>query len=460
MPLAATPRSAIPELVWPAVPAGLPAQLLALQHQLAHTEWWPAEHLLRHQFRQLARLLDHAYGAIPFYRARLASLGYRPGQKITRQFWSSIPVLGRREVQALGPEIMCRELPAGHGQFLTDSTSGSTSTPLKIATTGVGQLMWQAITLREALWHGRDFRLKFAAIKWGDPEGRALPPAGRAFPSWGPPHADVFQTGPGALLDNRSTAAEQADWLLREEPDYLVTFPSIIHELARFFRHNGLRLKRLKSVNTMGEVVSPSLRAACREVFGVGVVDMYSAMEIGYLALQCPRSEHYHVQSEMVLLEVLTEAGQPCGPGEIGTVVVTPLLNYAMPLIRYAVGDYASPGESCSCGRGLPVLQEIHGRTRDLLMLPSGERRYAWVGMRTFAGVPDVIQFQVVQKTIYDLEVRLVTRRPFGAEQEEDIRGRLRKTLGAHFSIAFTYHDQIRRAPSGKHFEFISEVPG
>ena len=452
-----TPHSSIPELAWPGVPGAAGARRLALLHQFAQSEWWPAERIARHQFRQLARLLDHAYRSIPFYRARLAAVGYRPGQEITSEFWSSIPVLGRREVQELGAEIICRELPRGHGRSAIDSTSGSTSMPLKVAKTEVTQLIWEAMTLREALWHGRDFGSKLAAIR-RDYSGRAAAPAGSELPSWMSPIADVLPTGPGAMLDNLTTAAQQADWLLREEPDYLVTFPSIVQELARFLRQSGCKPRRLKSINTWGEVVSPALRAACREAFGVGVVDMYSAVETGYLALQCPLHEHYHVPSEVVLVELLDETGRPCRPGEIGSVVATPLHNYAMPLIRYAIGDYASSGGPCACGRGLPVLREIHGRTRDLLVLPSGERRYAWVGIKTFADVPDVIQFQVVQKTLYDLEVRLVTRRPFGPDQEEDVRGRLRKTLGPHFTIAFSYHEAIPRASSGKYFEFISEV--
>ena len=165
------------------------------------------------------------------------------------------------------------------------------------------------------------------------------------------------------------------------------------------------------------------------------------------------------MQSETVLLEVLDETGRACGPGEVGTVVVTPLLNYAMPLIRYEIGDFATPGERCSCGRGLPVLREIHGRTRDLLTLPSGERRYAWLGRTIFTELPGIVQFQVVQKTLLELEVKLVVRRPLGPEGEAGLRSRLAKALGEQFAFSFTYHDAIARAASGKYFEFVSELP-
>ena len=447
-------------MAWPAVPADIPAQILALQQQFAQSERWPPEHLARHQFRQLTHLVAHAYDKIPLYRARLTALEYRHGQEITPEFWTRLPVLTRREVQDRGAAITTRDVPATHGRILSNATSGSTGTPLQVLTTELAQLIWHAITLRQQFWHKRDLRLKFASIR-RDHDNRAFPPDGKPFRDWAMPEGVVYPTGPACLLDNRCTPQEQAEWLRREEPDYLLTFPSIAEELARYCLEHGLHLERLKDIATLGEVVTPRARRACREAFGVEIADMYSANETGYLALQCPIEEHYHVQSESVLLEVLDEAGRPCRPGETGSVVVTPLHGFAMPLLRYAIGDFALVGGGpCACGRELPVLKEILGRARDTVMLPSGTRRYAWFGMRRFAAIPQIVQFQLVQRTLYDLEVKLVTRGTLAPETEEKIRQDLRKALGEHFSVLLTYHDEIPRAASGKYFDFLSEVPG
>jgi phenylacetate-CoA ligase len=458
MSICLTPRSSASWILWPAIPAEVPARLLALQQQFAQSERWAPERLARHQFRQLSRLVAHAHDGSAFYRARLEASGYRRGQEITAEFWVSVPVLGRREVQEHGQALACREVPAGHGRTLTSATSGSTGTPLRIVSTELAQLIWHAITLRQQFWHRRDLRLKFASIR-RDHDNASFPPAGKAYSDWSMPEGVVYPTGPACVLDNRCTPEEQAKWLLREEPDYLLTFPSVAQELARYFRDHGLRLERLKDIATLGEVVTPRVRAACREAFGVEIADMYSATETGYLALQC-HSGSYHAQSEAVLLEVLDETGRRCEPGDIGTVVVTPLHNFAMPLLRYAIGDFAEVGGPCACGRTLPVLKEILGRARDTVMLPSGTRHYAWFGMRRFAEIPEIVQFQVVQKTLYDLEVKLVTRGPLSAESEEKLRDNLRKALGEHFSVRLTYHDAIPRSASGKYFDFLSEVPG
>ncbi len=441
------------------MPDGPVAQFVALLQQLNHSQWWSPDQLETQQFRQLALLLEHAFDTIPFYRARLEAAGYRRGQAITREFWSRIPVLSRREVQEQGSAICCATVPAEHGHLISDATSGSTGTPLMISKTDLSVLIWHAITVRHWLWCASDFNLKFAAIRRFS-RIRDVLPDGRTFPDWGDPVARIFPTGPAAVLDNRTTPQQQADWLMREEPDILLIYPSVVQELARYFRDRGLRLRRLKGITTMGEALAPGIRAACREAFGIGVTDIYSASETGYLALQCPLNEHYHAQSENLRLEVLDESGQPCLPGEVGTVVVTPLHNFAMPLLRYALGDLARVGGACSCGRGLPVLTEILGRTRDTVMLPSGSRRYAWTGLRRLGEMREIVQFQVVQRTLYDLEVKLVVRNVLGRDDEEKIRQTLRDALGAHFSVMVTYHDAIPRASSGKYFEFISEVPG
>jgi phenylacetate-coenzyme A ligase PaaK-like adenylate-forming protein len=94
----------------------------------------------------------------------------------------------------------------------------------------------------------------------------------------------------------------------------------------------------------------------------VPLTDLYAADEAGCIALQCPDHEHYHVQSESVLVEVLDVEGRACAPGAVGRVVVTTLQNFAMPLVRYDIGDVAEAGDPCPCGRGLPVLRRIARR--------------------------------------------------------------------------------------------------
>lgn len=209
----------------------------------------------------------------------------------------------------------------------------------------------------------------------------------------------------------------------------------------------------------MGEVLTPSARAACVEAWHVPVIDIYTTQEVGYVALQCPQSHSLHVQSENLLVEVLNASGQPCEPGEIGKVVVTSLHNFATPLIRYDIGDYARVGNPCPCGRPSPVLEQILGRQRNMLVLPNGEKRWPAIGQpEDLQDLPRFHQFQFIQRSLDHIEVKLRAPAPFSATEEEMARAYVQKTLGYPFNVTFTYVDEIPRSRTHKFEDFRSEL--
>jgi phenylacetate-CoA ligase len=446
-------RTRIPEIEWPAVSGRTASDLLAISQQYAHSQWWSAERLLQHQLRQLAPLVRFAFENVPLYRGRLAAAGYRRGRELTLEIWRKLRPLERQTARERMGELLGVPSPPEHGEPIAEYTSGKTGIPLKVLRTPLAQLFYGAQTLRHGFWCGRDFRRKLAAIRLVEGAERE-----QRFANWGHPEATIFTTGPAVRLDWHSSTEEQVAFLLREQPDYLVISAGVLGEVARRFRDRGLRLERLAGISTFGSQVGPQLRPLVREAFGLEISDMYSAAEVGHIALQCPRFRHYHVTAECTLVEVLNEAGEPCAPGETGSVVVTSLHNYGMPLLRYRLGDLAEVGPPCPCGRGLPVLREIVGRERDLIVLPSGERQHVWYGIRKFAEYEQIQQLQIVQKTLCDLEVKLVIRGAFGPVQEEELRQKLAGVFEPGMSIAFAYVDAIPRGPGGKFEDFVSEV--
>lgn len=451
------PRSSIDGLTWPGLPGGAAGKVLvALLYQLEQSQWWPPEALLEHQFRQLRVVLRYAYQTVPFYRERLGGAGIDPGKPITPETWSRIPILTRKEVQGSFDALTSRRIPTSHGKTNEISTSGSTGMPIKVLGTGLTQLFWWAFNYRELLWHGRDLSKKLTAIrKFRGAD--ATYPKGISQRGWGL-FADVYPTGPSALLNITTPVERQAEWLGRQEPGYLITYPSNLEQLARHCRQRGIELPTLLDISTLAEVLQPQTREACREAWGVPVVDVYSAQEVGYIALQCPDHEHYHVQAEGVLVEVVDDAGRPCAPGETGKVVVTPLHNFATPLVRYDIGDYAEVGEPCGCGRGLPVLSRINGRVRNMLTLPTGEQHWPFLGARQYNDVAPIRQYQFVQKTLELIEVKLVALRQVTADEEDKLREIIIARLGYPFELTFTYHDDIPRSAGGKYEDFMSEI--
>jgi len=442
-------QSAVPGVAWPALPAPGGATMLALLFHLDRSQWLPLDQLRERQLQQLQVLVRHALATVPYYRERWGNR-YDAATPLTFERFADLPLLTRRELQEQFEHLKSRNVPPGHGGVKESQSSGSTGTPVRILKTQLSGLFWNAFTLRDHAWHRRDLRGKLATIRHGIPAGE--------FEHWGPATAGLVADGPSVVLGVRDSVETQLRWLEEQQPDYLMTYPSIAAELAKLVIAGENRFERLREVRTLGEALTPEVRDLCREAWSVPVSDLYSAEEVGYIALQCPQHEHYHTLEEGVLVEILDEQNQPCAPGQLGRVVVTSLHNLAMPLIRYELGDYAEPGEACPCGRGLPVMRRVAGRVRNMLVNAAGERYWPAFGTRSFTRIAPIRQCQLAQIE-YDLvEARLVTEAPLSAAQEQGLRGLILSRLPPGFRVGFVYRDQIARGAGGKYEDFVCEI--
>lgn len=449
--------SALSDIVWPAAVSGRGMATLSLLFQLERMQWWPADRLRDRQQAQLKRLLRHAAVHVPFYRGRLGTLPDADGEAFWER-WRETPFLTRQNVQAAGEALLSRAIPDGHGELSEIFTSGSTGRPIRAVRTELWQLMWSAVTVREHLWHGRDLSQKLAAIRHST-AGKAPYPEGERFEQWGFSTADIFKTGPCVSLNITTQIDDQLRWLQREAPDYLLTHPTMLDRLVRRSAEIGFRPHRLRQVLTISEILAPGLRELCHRLWGVPIVDTYSTREAGYLALQCPDAEHYHLQSETVLVEILDPAGKACGPGEIGRVIVTPLHNLAMPLLRYDLGDYAEVGEACTCGRGLPVIRRILGRRQNMLRLPDGGERWPLLSsgdIGKLLALAPIRQYQFAQTHRDRIEVRLQAARPFTDDEARGVVDWARAKFGDAFRIELAFPAELTRTASGKFEDFIS----
>ncbi len=441
---------------WPAVPGPMGSQLLAVQQQLDISQWWPAEVLWEQQQQERERLLTHALETVPFYRDRFRRAGLTAEAALKPAQWRTIPIFHRRDLQEAGTAPFSKTVPKIHGRVAEAITAGAAGRPVATRSTEVARFLWLAYTLRDHLWHRRHFHGKLVIAQ---PESADVTDKIKRNSNWGAPVNMVFASGPSALLNCRVPLDRQADKLRKENPHYLLTRPSILRELARAFKNKEWELPQLREVRTFGESLDPDLRTLCRETFGVPLVDLYGSMELGPIALQCPESGHYHVQAENLLLEVLNEAGEPCKPGETGEMVVTTLHNYAAPLIRCRSGDYAEVADSCGCGRGLPTLRRIIGNRRDLMVLQDGSRFQPLFPVGAWAKVAPIRQIQLVQKSVEEVEARLVAAQTLTTGEAQALKSSIGEALGHPFNIAFRYLEEITRDPGGPFQEIICEVP-
>ena len=451
-------KSAVAGIVWPALPDAQAAQRMSLLWQFEQSERWAADLLQHHQLQQLALVIDHARRTVPFYSDRLAAAGWRSGEALTLAQFRTLPLLTRRDIQDAGIALHSTAIPPQFGPVHENRTSGASGQPVQVLRTALDALLWQLNTLRDHYWHQRDQSLKLAAIRALAP-GVADAPHGITAPGWGAASEALCVTGPSALLTLNADIAVQATWIKRHAPGYLLTYPSNLAALLMHFSQQGERLPGLRAVLTVGETVSATLRTICRDTLGVDIEDTYSSQELGYIALQCPVSGQYHVMAESVLVEVLDAAGNPCAPGETGRLVVSSLHNYATPLIRYELRDHAVVGTPCACGRTLPTLARIAGRERNMVRLPDGTTHWPLVGFHRFREIAPLRQYQLVQRSLQSVEVRLVCDRALAATEEAQLGAVIKTALGYPFELRFVYFErELPRPANGKFEEFVCAI--
>ena len=451
-------KSHLPGIGWPAIPDRVAANLLALLTQLENSQWWTAGQLAQHQFDQFRLLAQQAWQHSAFFRQRLKQAGVDVNAKWDSASFAQIPLLTRAELMQQASHIDCRSLPRGHGAVHKIQTSGSSGQVVTVSKTEVNQLMWLALAMREHLWHERDFSASLAVIRAMAPT--LDDPVKAAQLGWGHPATLLFDTGPSYAQPLSMDVAQQATWLARIDPKYLLTYPSNLAALLDLYERNEAAAPpSLRQVRTIGETLYSGLRERCAQLGGIEIVDMYSAQEVGLIALQCPVSGLYHVQSESLIVEVLDDEGRQCAPGEVGRVVITDLHNFTTPLIRYEIRDYAEAGPVCPCGRGLPTLARIMGRRRNLVTFPDGRKHWPLVGAYHYRDIADIRQYQVVQHSLHDVEVRLVTPEKISAAQEIKLTELVHAAIGHPFPLRFSYFGQeLSGTTGGKFEEFISLV--
>jgi phenylacetate-CoA ligase len=425
-----------PRQRWPAVPNGANVHWLALSHQLNHTQHWPPERLAQGQRRQLAALVRHAATTTDYYRSRINIAALIDNDEIVEEAWQALPLLSRTALQEQnGQGLISNRCPPTHGQISETFTTGSTARPVRVLGTAINQFLIQTILLRDHQWHGRDLGAKLANVTTLTTDGEA--------PNWSAALGEAFENGPCVRRQARAGVSEIAKWLQVEQPTYLLTHASFARALAEHCIKYKMSLPSLQEVRSFSEVLPEDIRELCAQAWSARVVDLYSCSELGPIALQCPHSPVYHVQSEFVRVEVLRDDGSACVPGEIGKVILTPLNNFVRPLLRYDIGDYAEVGHGCACGRTLPVLSRIMGRSRNMLRLPDGRQIWPSTPYSVFGLIPPIRQFQLAQTEANHLELRLVVDERLSPAQELGTRERLLRSLDYPFDITFRYVDSI-----------------
>jgi phenylacetate-CoA ligase len=238
-------------------------------------------------------------------------------------------------------------------------------------------------------------------------------------------------------------------------PAALFGYPSSI---ALFVRHAQqqrrlLDTSRLKAIFVTGEVCFPQDRSVIESYFGVPVADGYGSREAGFIAHQCPEGR-MHITAENVIVEFLKD-GLPVPDGSCGEITVTHLDAYGMPFVRYQTGDVGRliPGR-CACGRGLPLMDVVQGRTTDFLILPDGTIKHALSIIYPLREMPEISRFRVTQSGDLAVTVEVVVQRSATRPSVELVRRKVLPVVGNQVPLDVRFVDAIAETTSGK-FRYV-----
>ena len=416
---------------------------------LAETERLPPDKLRAYQENLLAPLVQHARRNVPFYERRLASLFRGAEPDFSR--WDDVPILTRAEAQKSTRALAARVVPPHAGAIVSGETSGSTGRPLRYLTNELANVASLGATDRTMRWwdfDGAKAMASFVARK----SGGASTQDGATTTGWrvgfaGQHHTTAVSMHSDALID----------WLLACRPHYLTAQSFVLVGLAERVRERGVYL-RFERINSTSTVLSDDIRDICGEVFGTRPIDQYGALETGLIAGECPWCCCYHVNAETMLVEILDADGRPSRPGEVGRVVLTSFYNYAMPFIRYEIGDFAVAGPArVKCPVKLPVLTKILGRYRNSFVL-NGRRIYPYVPVARLREFISFSQFQIVQTERDAVEVRYVPLEPSRPVDSVGLETCVRELIDSSLRVRAVAVDEIPRSASGKFEDYLSLV--
>ena len=420
----------------------------AFYRTLLTTQLLPPQKMLQYQRQLIEALVRHARAYVPFYRdtGRLDVL-FDNSNNIDWSRWCDVPIFSRHEAQNNRNALVSEYVPANMGKTISGATTGSTGEPFDHLHTELQLAGESAISERFYSWYELDRCAAYGRIKGSSRGGSD--PRGKIGANWNLQDA----TASLYILPIDSSLDQQIAWLHSARPRYLETFANLADVL---FDHTRENHKPDIFIN-IGEILRGHLREKLDRQ-GIRAVDVYSSMEAGILAQECPHCKALHVTAETSLLELIDDLNREAQPGALGRVVVTPFYSYAMPLIRYELGDRAVATKDQQCSIKLPALREIVGRERQPFVLRGGERRWLPLRSSELSKYLNYRQFQIAQTAIGRIEIRVVDNRD---ELVKDVAGlnHLISTWMTEPTIVEVIKvETIERQPNGKLQDVVCQL--
>jgi len=422
--------------------------LYAHLKQLEESQFWPRQGIIELQFSRVKRLLIHAYQYTDFYKKRFDDVGFDPFQFAYLSDLKKIPLLTKKQIRGNFQGLISKRHNKSELHF--SETGGTTGVKMKFYRDNACLSPKEAALYRFEKWAGWDFGQRMGLV-WTaqqDYVGHWTKKAKIKNELFG--RRVVF---PAAILDEESIS-HYVNLLIRKRPVMIRAFTSPIYEVSKYITDNNIDEIELNGVITTGEPLYDHQRRLISSAFHCDVFDSYRSREAGPLAQECEEHHGLHINAESLYIEVVPpDKKEDYDPG-IGDIVVTDLMNLGMPLIRYKMGDMGIISRrQCPCGRGLPLLEQITGRSADMLFTPDGKQITAGsLVLYLVDEAPGTLgQVQIIQDKRDHLLIRM-TPDPLPSDEIKNYQKKTVKRLfGSDMRVSFEIVAEIPRSKSGKY---------
>lgn len=425
---------------------------VVIRRAMEDSQWWPQKKLEQFRLERLRFLLTQAGQHVPYYRDCFSKLGFDPTHIQSLTDLEKLPFLTKATIRAEG-DRMKSDVAKDLARF---NTGGSSGEPLIFF---IGN---------ERVSH--DVAAKWRATRWwnvdiGDPE----------IVVWGSPIELTTQDRVRKIRDrlmrthllpafemNEANLDSFVETIRSTRPTMLFGYPSSLSLIARHAEKSGKAMSDLgiKVAFVTSERLYDHQRDDISRVFGCPVANGYGGRDAGFIAHQCPHGG-MHLTAEDIIVEIVGNDGRPVPKGKAGEVVVTHMATSDFPFIRYRTGDIAvlSTG-ACACGRGLPMLEEIQGRTTDFVVATDGTIMHGLAVVYPIRDIPGIASFKVIQETLQHISVQIVPDDNCGPDVESLITAGIKTRLGQDVTVEVSRVRNIPQQKSGKYRFVQSHVIG
>lgn len=407
------------------------------------TEW------KEYQEEQLRSIIKHAFTHVRYYKNTLKSFSEKLNN-IQLEDLYQLPILEKNSVRVLGQTELISDQLEPNGEYY--ASSGSSGTPTKILFSSTMHQKWSAaFEARIRNWAGLSIK-----------DGRGMI-GGRRIISDANASAPFYrynffekQVYFSAYHISPMSAPNYVDGMMKHRIKYMTGYAMSNYILARFIEKQNIKAPQLKAVITSSEKLTHEMRSTLERVYQCKVYDSYSGVEACGLISECEFGT-LHISPDVGIIEIVKEDGTYAKPGETGEAICTGFLNYDQPLIRYRIGDLIklSTNQSCKCGRQMPCVDEIVGRLEDVVVGKDGREMVRFHGI--FINIPSIIEAQVIQHTLVDFEIKIVSNGNLSDQDMNTIKNRMKSQLG-DIEIKINQVESLPRETNGKLKAVISHV--